>query len=507
VNVDPAVLALLTPQERSQLDRLVVATTKVWAPDARNKPQCIGYASDADVIGYGGSAGGGKTDLAIGMSLTKHKVVQFFRREGTELSAIIDRCAELVGHREGLAGRPAVWRDPTPQCRLIEFCSVPHLGDEAAYQGRAKDFLVIDEASNFLEQQVRFLMGWVRSVDPKQKCQTLLTLNPPTNVEGRWVIKFFAPWLDTKHPNPAKSGEVRWFAMVDGAETECDKEPFEHKGETIRPQSRTFVTSRLSDNPYLRDTPYGATLQALPEPLRSQMLHGDFAAGMEDDPWQVIPTAWVEAAMKRWTRPDILQRMCSLGVDVACGGKDNTVLARRHGNWFDVPLVYPGTQTPDGPTTAGLCIAAIRDRAVMHLDLFGVGAKPYGHLMATNQEVIGVNVGDVTSETDETGRLGFVNVRSLLWWRMREALDPSSNRGLCLPPDRRLLADLCAPTWEPQGKKIKVAGREEIRTRIGRSPDFGSAYCLGLMDTPVEDDILSVRLSKSDRDYDMFGDL
>jgi hypothetical protein len=30
-------------------------------------------------------------------------------------------------------------------------------------------------------------------------------------------------------------------------------------------------------------------------------LYGDFRAVMEDDPWQVIPTAWIEAAQQRWT--------------------------------------------------------------------------------------------------------------------------------------------------------------------------------------------------------------
>ena len=30
------------------------------------------------------------------------------------------------------------------------------------------------------------------------------------------------------------------------------------------------------------------TLQSMPEPLRSQMLDGDFSAGMEDDEWQAV---------------------------------------------------------------------------------------------------------------------------------------------------------------------------------------------------------------------------
>jgi hypothetical protein len=55
------------------------------------------------------------------------------------------------------------------------------------------------------------------------------------------------------------------------------------------------------------------TLQSLPEPLRSQMLYGDFRAGVQDDPWQVVPTAWVEAAMARWKKPEVLAEMLSDG--------------------------------------------------------------------------------------------------------------------------------------------------------------------------------------------------
>ena len=67
---------------------------------------------------------------------------------------------------------------------------------------------------------------------------------------------------------------------------------------------------------------------------------------------------------------------------------------------------------------------------------------------------------------------------------MREALDPTNNTGIALPPDPRLLADLTAPTWSMSGATLKVASREDIIEKIGRSPDFGSAYVLALMDTP-----------------------
>lgn len=494
-------LGYLTPQEIEQLDLLLHDPTRLFWP--LPGPQSVAYYSDADIIGYGGAAGGGKSFLAIGKALTQHRKVMILRREATQLTGIIDDMTTLLGGRDGYNGQERIWR--LPDGRQIEFGSVPNLGDEARYQGRPHDLLVFDEAANFLEVQVRFLLGWLRTTIRDQRCQALLTFNPPTTAEGRWIVAFFAPWLDPKHPNPAQPGELRYFAMIDGEEVEVPTgKPFTHGADLVTPLSRTFIPSRVSDNPYLTGTGYMATLQSLPEPLRSQMLYGDFQAGIEDDPWQVIPTAWVEAAQARWKRPDKLAPMDSLGVDVARGGRDNTLLARRHGMWFDVPLVYPGKATPDGPSVAGLSIAAKRDDAVIHIDVIGVGSAPYDFLNDAGQQVVGVNVAEAAVGTDKSGRLRFKNLRSELWWRMREALDPANNTGIALPPDPALLADLCAPTWELSGSTIYVASREQIMDKIGRSPDYGSAYVLALLDTPKRA-VVAAMGQKRRRDYDPYA--
>jgi hypothetical protein len=109
----------------------------------------------------------------------------------------------------------------------IEFASLPNLGDERGFQGRPHDLLVFDEAANFLEAQVRFLLGWLRSTVKGQRKRALLTFNPPTSAEGQWIVEFFAPWLDDNHPNPAKPGELRWFATIAGKDVEVpDSRPF-----------------------------------------------------------------------------------------------------------------------------------------------------------------------------------------------------------------------------------------------------------------------------------------
>lgn len=459
------------------------------------------------------------SDLAIGKALNKHYEVMVMRREATQLHGILSRLEEILGGRDGFNGQDKIWRNAGPRSVKIEFGSVPNLGDETKHQGRPHDLLVFDEAANFLQHQVMFLLGWNRSTREGVHSQALLTFNPPTTAEGRWVVDFFAPWLDIKHPlYPTAPGDIRHcvtlpndngtskYIWVDDAspcviasgELVFDFDQAEYQPEDIiTPRSVTFIPSRISDNPYLANSGYLRVLQAMPEPLRSQMLYGDFQAGMTDDPWQVIPTAWVQAAMDRWVDRSPKGEMLSMGVDVARGGKDNTTIATRHKTkesnyWFDNLFVAPGSQTPDGPVVAGLVIAKRKDKAPIHLDVIGVGASPYDVLRSAGQAVYGVNVAEKATSFDKSGRLSFMNLRSQLWWQFRELLDPDADNGIALHPDKELLAELCAPLWKMSGMSIQVESRDAIVQRTGRSPDRATAVILAAIDTPKMRDMRSL---------------
>ncbi|WP_453839390.1 hypothetical protein, partial [Streptomyces zhihengii] len=119
---------------------------------------------------------------------------------------------------------------------------------------------------------------------------------------------------------------------------------------------------------------------------------------------------------------------------------------------------------------------------------------------------LGINGAEAAPGTDKSGRLTFANVRSHDWWRMREALDPVADNGIALPPDRQLLVDLCAPVWRLQGRTIYVESREDIIKRIGRSPDWASAYILALHDTPRVEDIPGAH-TRQRASYDPYANL
>ena len=49
-----------------------------------------------------------------------------------------------------------------------------------------------------------------------------------------------------------------------------------------------------------------------------------------------------------------------------------------------------------------------------------------------------------------------------------------------MPPDASIKADLAAPRWELTARGIKIEDKDEIRKRLGRSPDDGDAIVMCL---------------------------
>lgn len=457
----------------------------LWVPTPG--PQSEAYYSTADVMLYGGEAGGAKSDLILGLAFTAHKNSLIMRRQYSDLGGLTERAVKINRTRKGFNGSPPP-KLRTADDRLIEFGAAQHVGDEAGFQGRPHDLLGFDEAWQFAVEQIRFLMTWLRSTDPDQRCRVVLASNPPVEVTGEWMVHMFGPWLDPNHHDPAKPGELRWFASDDdGNDLEVDgPEPVMMAGKLVRPLSRTFIRSRLADNPFLARTNYGAQLDNLPEPYRSAFRDGNFLMARKDAPRQVIPTNWVREAQARWTpNPPPNIPMCALGCDIAQGGDDEFVMAPRHDMWFAKPICVPGSQVPDGPSGAGLIIAHRRDSAAIIIDMGGgYGGSTYDHLKDNGfikGDLLFVFKGAETSMARTSdNQLGFTNKRTEAYWRFREALDPSQAGGspVALPPDPMLVADLTAPTFEITTRGIKLETKEDVVKKLRRSPDRGDAVVI-----------------------------
>jgi hypothetical protein len=455
-------------------------------------PQTEAWLSEADILLYGGQAGGGKTALGVGLALCNHRRSLLMRRQGVELQNVIDEAIRFNGTRDGFNGsQPASLK--TSDGKLLEFGACKILGDEQSWQGRPHDFLYLDEAVHFLEAQVRFLMGWVRlgsGVPRTQRTRVVLGSNPPVTSDGQWVIPFFRPWLDITHPNPAKHGELRWFVTnPDGKDQEVSgPEPYQFPGQKkpVRPMSRTFIPSPLGANPYLARTDYASKLDALPEPLRSAVRDGNFMASRVDANNQIIPTNWVVEAQKRWEEDGGSKGiMSAIGFDPAGSGPDKATIACRHAGWYAPIVCIDGERKEDGNAIAVEVIKVRRDEAPVVVDVgAGYAGAAIERFRDNGIHFTRWNFGAASAARSLNSNLPFLNKRAEAWWRFREALDPNQLGGsvIALPPDEELKNDLTAPTWDLSSGKIKVESKDDLRDRLGRSPDKADAVILALQE-------------------------
>jgi len=490
-------LSGMAPEQKAEMAEMVSASTGGSKFIPSPGPQTDAWFCKADVLLYGGQAGGGKSALLCGLALEEHKRSLLMRRKYVDLQGgggLIDELLRLHGSRAGFNGSaPPTLR--TDDGRVVTFGGATHVGDEQSFQGRARDLLGVDEAAQFTKSQIDFLMGWVRSDDPDQRVRTVLASNPPITSDGDWIVGMFRPWLDPTHHNPAKHGELRWFVTApDGTDLEVDDaSPIElSDGRTYQPTSRSFIPASLGDNPFLRNTDYASRLDAMPEPLRSAMRDGNFMLARQDDQWQVIPTQWVREAQSRWTdeRPKHAP-MSALGVDIAQGGADQTVIAARYDGWYAPIEAFPGSTTPTGRDVAALVFTRRQNGATVILDMGGGwGGATHEHLFNNGLSGPGELVKHVGAKASvkrtADQSLGFHNKRAETYWRFREALDPSQDGGssIALPPDPELVSDLTAPTYDATSGKIKIEAKEDLVKRLGRSPDKGDAVVMAWSSGP-----------------------
>jgi hypothetical protein len=456
-------------------------------------PQTAAYLSEADVLLFGGSPGGGKTvlELALGINDSHYRTL-IVRKSFTDLEGLIDTAKKLVGSDDRFVGgmRPKYRK---PNGGVIHFAGVAGDGGIGGHQGVDHDLICIDEAAQIPEKQVRLLLGWLRTDRPGQRCRAVLGSNPPLDSTGDWMIDYFSPWLNPTHPNPAMPGELRYFLPTDGGkDRECEKgDSTTIGGVTVYAQSRTFIPSKFTDNPYYSPEEYAKTLGALPAEVREILVTGNFMLARKDQEFQTIPTAWVKAAQERWTdKPPRNVPMCAMGVDASGGGDDPLIIAPRYDGWYPMPIKVEGKDIPMeriGAHCAGVVVSHRLHDAKVIVDMGGgYGGPLYEQLVANigSEHVAGYKGAEASVRRTKDQKLGFWNKRSQAIWQFREALDPSQEGGspIALPPDPELVADLTASTFEVTPRGIKVESKEDVCERLGRSTDKGDAAVMAWYD-------------------------
>lgn len=190
----------------------------------------------------------------------------------------------------------------------------------------------------------------------------------------------------------------------------------------------------------------------------------------------LISLAWVEAAQQRWkSRPYDAIPVAS-GTDVARFGSDETVhIDIYEGGFVDIPRAVRGQNLM---ATAGAI--KISRAAKKSVDDSGLGGGVTDRLVEQGVDVVPYIAGESPFDKER-----FLNRRAETWWAIREALQRGE---ISLPPDDQLAADLTNIKYTYTSKgQIKLESKDDVKKRLGRSPDRGDALAIALYarDVPV----------------------
>lgn len=269
--------------------------------------QELALSSPADILIFGGAAGGGKS-WTLMLEITRHRKNSGFRSvtfrrtspQITNPGGLWDESQNLFPFLNAVPKETDhEWHFPSKA--VAKFAHLQHEKDIKSWQGAAIALLEFDELTHFTEKQFFYLLSRNRStcgVKPYVRCST----NPDPD---SWVAGFIAWWIDqeTGYAIEERAGVIRWFWRVNGEihwrntkEEIIEDFPESLDDETgdFLGKSCTFIPSKLEDNQILmkKDPGYKANLMAQSLVERERLHGGNWK--IKNEAGKVFNRAWFQ---------------------------------------------------------------------------------------------------------------------------------------------------------------------------------------------------------------------
>lgn len=250
------------------------------------------HRSSADIVIFGGAAGGGKT-YALLMEALRHIGnpgfgAVIFRRtipEITHEGALWDDAKKIypfVGGKPNETSR--VFKFPSGA--KITFSHLQRETDKEAWKSAQIPLPEFDQLETFTKSQFFYMLSRNRST-----CGVKPYVRATANPEPGWLAEFMDWWIGADgFAIPERSGQIRWMIHEnDILYWDDDPAELQKRHPQSTPKSVTFILSTVYDNKALldKDPAYLANLQALPYIDRERLL-GDALRGGN---WKIKPSA------------------------------------------------------------------------------------------------------------------------------------------------------------------------------------------------------------------------
>ena len=275
-----------------------IASGETFLPPPNPGQQEKAFNSKADIVVFGGSAGGGKSFCDL-LDAGRPEFINTpgftsvtFRRNTNSIrgaGGIWPTSQDLYPSIGGVPNKTSLeWK--FPKGASIKYAHLQYEETKFLWKSNQICRLSFEEGSEFTEGQWWYMFSRNRSTcGVKPKC--FVTCNP-TDAE-HWLFKLIFWWLmpDTQTdgyiPDPSKDGMIRWFCRIDSklhwansAQELLDEYgqlyADANRGAQLIPKSLTFIHAKVTDNPALMksDPSYMSNLGMLHPMETLKLLHG-----------------------------------------------------------------------------------------------------------------------------------------------------------------------------------------------------------------------------------------
>ncbi len=209
----------------------------------------------------------------------------------------------------------------------------------------------------------------------------------------------------------------------------------------------------------------------------------------------------VEKAIGRHLREDAYNwSQKRLGIDVARFGDDRTVVFPRQGLAAGMPKVMRHSRTTDIAAVVARLKADWKSEMEFVDDTGHWGHGVIDNLITAGHSPIGIQFHGPAIDPR------YKNRRAEMWMEMAEWV----KRGGALPNLPELVGELTAPTYTFAQGKFQLEDKDQVKKRLGRSPDLGDALALTFAQADAPSDMAHIHPSfarpRVEVEWDPFGD-
>lgn len=295
-----------------------------------------------------------------------------------------------------------------------------------------------------------------------------------------WAKLRGAHRLQIKNPETGKQVQVPLRMLLTSNPADCPLSlDFNPEGDpNVKiPKYRHFVPALPKDNEFADNVSY---VQQLNEAWKHRP---EILEAYRDGIWKnlrgfntLIHKEWVLSAIRKETESQTTVRRL-ISVDPARFGDDETVIyVLENYTVLECVTMFHA----DGDEIAIRIIKLCEQYKINYvvLDIIGIGVGVSNSLKLLSPDIVRFELNSEATPENEEDAEKYSNVRSAMWWK---TADLFAEGKICqLPNDDKLISDLTTVRYRFVRGKRAVELKDDIKKRLGRSPDRGDALVMGI---------------------------